>query len=81
MNWQVTALHLAAWHCSPQVVKAILEKSNLEARDSFQRTPLHIAASYNPTIVPTLLEAGSDVNLLSRELIRGVVLGQFSPLW
>ena len=41
--------------------------------DSSQQSPLHFASSWNPAVVPVLLEAGAKVNVLNR--------GQQSPLF
>jgi len=77
---KVTALHLAARFSSGLVVRTLIEAgADVNALDSYQQSPLHIAALYNPPAVPVLLEEGraeegrAEVNLLSR--------GKRSPLF
>merc|ERR1719397_644608 len=54
---KVTALHLAARFSSGLVVRTLIEAgADVNALDSYQQSPLHIAALYNPPAVPVLLE-------------------------
>ena len=47
--------------------------ANVDALDSDQESPLHLASSENPAVVPVLIGAGCKVNLLDK--------WQQSPLW
>ena len=72
---QVTALHLAALlDRSGSGVRALIEAgASINALDTIQMTPLHLAAIENPAAVPVLLAANAKVNLLNR--------GNKSPLF
>ena len=71
----MTPLHLAAMSKSSATVMSTLIQagSNVDALDSDQRSPLHVASSWNPAVVPVLIGAGCKVNLLNKN--------QFSPLF
>ena len=63
---QITALHLAAYYSSPEVVKVLVEAgADVNAVDSTKNSALHRATYKNPDVVPVLLEAGAKVNLLN----------------
>ena len=47
--------------------------ANVDALDSFQQSPLHLASFDNPALVPVLIGAGCKVNLLDEY--------QYSPLY
>ena len=47
--------------------------ANVDAVDSNQMSPLHLASIGNPAVVPVLIGAGCKVNLLDK--------WQKSPLW
>ena len=72
---QVTALHLAAWFDkSGSGVRALIEAgASINAFDSYQNSPLHLAAIWNPAAVPVLLAGNAKVNILNR--------GNSSPLF
>ena len=63
---QVTPLHLAAWFkSSATVVNTLVQAgANVDALDSDQQSPLHLASIKNPAVVPVLIGAGCKVNLL-----------------
>ena len=65
---QLTALHIAAWFDnSGSGVRALIEAgAEINARDNWRESPLHIAAYWNPAAVPVLLAANAEVNLLNR---------------
>ena len=71
----MTPLHLAAWFKSSATVVSTLVQAgaNVDALDSDQQSPLHLASSRNPAAVPVLIGAGCKVNLLDE--------WQNSPLW
>ena len=64
--FQTTVLHLAAQkQCSAELVKILIEAgADVDAVNSRQHSPLHVASEWNPAIVPVLLEAGAKVNVL-----------------
>ena len=72
---QLTPLHLAAlFKSSATVVSTLCEAgANVDALDSFQRSPLHLASMENPAVVPVLIGGGCKVNLLDK--------AQVSPLY
>jgi len=72
---KVTPLHLAArFKSSATVVSTLCEAgANVDALDSSQSSPLHLASIGNPAVVPVLIEAGCKVNLLNK--------AQRSPLY
>ena len=79
---QVTPLHLAVgfnhgfnkFYSSVEVVRALIEAgADVNAVDSNQMSPLHLASSLNWVVVPLLLEAGAKVNVMDK---RGL-----TPLW
>ena len=62
----MTALHFAASYSSASIVRALIEAgAEVNARDSWKRSPLHLSAGHNPAAVPVLLEANADVNVLN----------------
>ena len=63
---QLTPLHLAArFENSATVVNTLVQAgANVDALDSFQKSPLHLASMWNPAVVPVLIGAGCKVNLL-----------------
>ena len=71
----MTSLHLAArFKSSVTVVSTLIEAGgNVDALDSYQRSPLHLASYLNPAVVPVLIGARCKVNLLD--------INQFSPLY
>ena len=71
----MTPLHLAAYFkSSPTVVSTLVKAGgNVNALDSYQDSPLHLASEMNPAIVPVLIGAGCKVNLLDK--------AQCSPLF
>ena len=71
----MTPLHLAArFKSSATVVSTLCEAgANVDALDSSQSSPLHLASIGNPAVVPVLIGAGCKVNLLDK--------WQQSPLW
>ena len=59
-----TPLHLAACRARPQAIAELLDhRANMEARDDLGRTPIHMAASFNPDVgaVALLIERGADI--------------------
>ena len=72
---QVTPLHLAAkFKSSATVVNTLVQTgANVDALNSDQRSPLHLASAWNPAVVPVLIGAGCKVNLLN--------MCQSSPLY
>ena len=71
----MTPLHLAAYFKSSVTVVSTLVRAggNVNALDSYQDSPLHLASEMNPAIVPVLIGAGCKVNLLDK--------AQCSPLF
>ena len=71
----MTPLHLAAkFKSSTTVVSTLVQAgANVDALDSYQMSPLHLASNLNPAVVPVLIGAGCKVNLLDEY--------QQSPLW
>ena len=71
----MTPLHLAArFESSARVVSSLIGAGgNVDALDSYQRSPLHLASYLNPAVVPVLIGARCKVNLLD--------INQFSPLY
>ena len=56
------------------MVSTLIEAgSNVDALNSDQQSPLHLASFGNPAVVPVLIGAGCKVNLLDKY--------QHSPLW
>ncbi|MBP0020508.1 MAG: protein kinase [Cyanobacteria bacterium SBLK] len=71
MQGRVTPLHIAAEKSSRDIVSALLlQDANPNARDEYNRTPLHWVQS--STIAALLLDRGADVNAFSRD--RGTPL-------
>ena len=64
----MTPLHSAAqFRSSATVVSTLCEAgANVDALDSDQNSPLHLASSLNPADVPVLIGVGCKVNLLDR---------------
>ena len=64
----MTPLHLAAlFESSATVVNTLVQAgANVDALNSDHRSPLHLASSGNPALVPVLIGAGCKVNLLDR---------------
>ena len=64
-----TPLHMAAFaNRYPAVFQALLRAgADLELRDGFGRTALHVAAQRNATAFETLLELGADPEALDDE--------------
>ena len=62
----MTPLHLAAMFKSSTTVVTTLVRAgaNVDALDSWQRSPLHYASIWNPAVVPVLIGGGCKVNLL-----------------
>ncbi|HVV68728.1 MAG TPA: ankyrin repeat domain-containing protein [Gammaproteobacteria bacterium] len=57
-----TALHVAAYYGRHEVVAALLDaKAEIEARDNYDKTPLHNAIN-SPEVTRSLLNAKADVN-------------------
>lgn len=57
-----TPLHWAAQHGHVEVVRTLIDNgANVNARDVFGRTPLHLAVSH-PRVIALLLEAGANVD-------------------
>ena len=71
----MTPLHLAArFKSSATVVSTLVQAgANVDALDSWQRSPLHWASEKNPAAVPVLIGGGCKVNLLDKY--------QVSPLY
>ena len=71
----MTPLHLAArFKSSATVVSSLVQAgANVDALDSNQMSPLHLASFENPAVVPVLIGGGCKVNLLNDI--------QSSPLW
>ena len=65
----MTPLHLAAWFkSSASVVQALIDAgANVNARDSNQDSPLHVATRSNPAIVPVLVKANAELNVLGSD--------------
>ena len=65
---QVTPLHLAVrFENSATVVNTLVQAgANVDALNSNQQSPLHLASSGNPALVPVLIAARCKVNLLDR---------------
>jgi len=72
---KMTPLHLAAnFKSSTTVVSTLVHAgANVDALDSWQRSPLHSASWWNPAVAPVLIGAGCKVNLLNK--------WQYSPLF
>ena len=64
-----TPLHMAALlNRNPAVFQALVrERADLELRDGFGRTALHVAAQRNATAFETLLELGADTEAVDDE--------------
>ena len=77
---QATVLHFAAgFNSSIEVVRTLIEAgADVNALDSDQDSPLHLAAEMNPEIVPALLEAGATVNLLDNNHLSPLFFAAFS---
>ena len=62
----MTPLHLAAMFKSSATVVSTLVQAgaDVDALDSSQRSPLHLASIKNPAVVPVLIGGGCKVNLL-----------------
>ena len=60
-----TPLHLAAGYARPSIIAELLDRgADIEAREDFlDRTPIHMAASFNPDAgaVALLIERGADM--------------------
>ncbi|NBB89666.1 MAG: hypothetical protein GVY23_00500 [Spirochaetes bacterium] len=57
-----TPLHWAAQHGHVEVVQTLIDNgANVNSRDVFGRTPLHLAVGH-PAIIALLLEAGANVD-------------------
>ena len=60
-----TPLHLAAGYARPPIIAELLDRdADIEAREDFlDRTPIHMAASFNPDAgaVALLIERGADM--------------------
>ena len=71
----MTPLHLAGrFKSSGPVVSLLINAgSDIEARNSDQYTPLHLAAKFNPEAMKQLIASNAKVNVLSS--------GDYSPLW
>ena len=71
----MTPLHLAAlFESSATVVNTLVQAgANVDALNSNQQSPLHLASSGNPAVVPVLIGGGCKVNLLDK--------AQVSPLY
>ena len=65
---QLTPLHLAVeFKSSTTMVSTLCEAgANVDAVDSNQMSPLHLASIGNPAVVPVLIGAGCKVNLLDK---------------
>jgi len=65
---KLTPLHLAVYFkSSTTVVSTLCEAgANVDALDSDQGSPLHLASMVNPASVPVLIGAGCKVNLLNK---------------
>jgi len=65
---KMTPLHLAAlFESSATVVNTLVQAgANVDALNSDHRSPLHLASSGNPALVPVLIGAGCKVNLLDK---------------
>ena len=64
----MTPLHLAAmeYKGSAEVVSTLVQAgANVNALNSDQESPLHVASLWNPVAVPILVGAGCKVNLLN----------------
>ena len=63
----MTPLHLAVrFENSATVVNTLVQAgANVDALNSNQQSPLHLASSGNPAVVPVLIGAGCKVNLLN----------------
>ena len=64
----MTPLHLAArFENSATVVNTLVQAgANVDALNSNQQSPLHLASFGNPAVVPVLIGAGCKVNLLDK---------------
>ena len=71
----MTPLHLAVrFENSATVVNTLVQAgANVDALNSNQQSPLHLASSSNPAVVPILIGAGCKVDLLNK--------AQRSPLY
>ena len=71
----MTPLHLAAmFKSSATVVSTLIQAgADVDALDSDQQSPLHLASHRNPAVVPVLIGGGCKVNLLDE--------CQLSPLY
>ncbi|MCJ1284853.1 hypothetical protein MMC26_004190 [Xylographa opegraphella] len=59
---QMTGLHLAAYFGITESFAKILQSASVNAKDSYDRTPLsHAAEEGHSTVVKQLLEAGADI--------------------
>ena len=66
ISTQVTPLHLAAELSPASVVITLIQAgADVDALDSDQQSPLHLASWRNPAIVPVLIGAGCKVNVLN----------------
>ena len=66
ISTQVTPLHLAAELSPASVVSTLIQAgADVDALDSDQQSPLHLASWKNPAIVPILIGAGCKVNVLN----------------
>lgn len=71
MQGRVTPLHIAAGKSTADIVwNLLLQGADVNARDEYNRTPLHWVQS--STVAELLLKAGADVNAFSRD--RGTPL-------
>ncbi|EHK19737.1 uncharacterized protein TRIVIDRAFT_132539, partial [Trichoderma virens Gv29-8] len=65
----MTGLHLAAYFGISDAAKLLLERTiNIEATDSYDRTPLHYAASNRQeAVVQLLIKQGADIKAIDKD--------------
>ena len=68
LSTQLTALHFAALYDKSGLgVTALIEAgAPINAFNSWNRAPLHLAGELNPVAVPILLAGGADPNILDK---------------
>ena len=75
-----TGLHLAAHRGDvPAIEKGVAAKADVNARDGYGRTPLHVAAfAKQRDAIRALAKAGANLGLLERDLYDAVTIASVS---